>query len=118
MTIQEREINSVVVLDLVGRLCLDDGDQLLKDTVQRVMNGGCRRVVVNLTSVTYADSAGLGALLSVFLEAKKQGGHLRLHSPAQRLHDLLVMTRLRSVLEVSDSESQALASLGSLAGGN
>jgi anti-anti-sigma factor len=115
MTIQERAINSVVVLDLIGRLCLDDGDQLFKETVQRVMKGGCRHVIVNLTHVSYADSAGLGALLSVFLDAKKQGGHLRLHSPAQRLQDLLVMTRLRAVLEISDSESQAFASLENLA---
>ena len=64
------------------------------------MRDGHQRVVLlNLTNLSYADSSGLGALLGMFLEAKKNGATLRLHSPSQRLHDLLVMTRLRDVLE-------------------
>ena len=112
MTIQERSVASVPVLDLDGRLCLGEGDALLKETVRRLMRDGHQRVVLNLTNLSYADSSGLGALLGMFLEAKKNGATLRLHSPSRRLHDLLVMTRLRDVLEISDSESQALAGFG------
>jgi len=112
MTIQEREVASVLVLDLDGRLCLGDGTDLLKETMQRLMQSGRQHVVLNLTNVSYADSSGLGALLAVFLEAKKRGCALRLHSPSRRLHDLLVMTKLLQVLEISESESQALASFG------
>jgi anti-sigma B factor antagonist len=110
MTIQERVVASVPVLDLDGRLCLGDGDVLLKETVRRLMRDGHLRVVLNLTNVTYADSSGLGSLMGTFLEARKNGVTLRLHSPSRRLHDLLVMTRLRDVLEISESESHALAS--------
>jgi anti-anti-sigma factor len=115
MTITERAIESVVVLDLNGRLCLGDGDELLKGTVRRLIQSGRKHVMLNLTNVSYADSSGLGALMAVFLDAKKQGGVVRLHSPSQRLHDLLVMTNLFAVLEISGSEAQALASLGSIA---
>ncbi len=112
MKIQERYVDSAAVLDLEGRLCLGDGDVLLKETMRRLMQDGRRHVVLNLTNVPSADSSGLGALVAVFLEAKKHGATIRLHSPSRRLHDLLVMTRLRDMLEISDSEAQALASFG------
>lgn len=110
MTIQERSVASVSVLDLDGRLCLGDGEALLKETMRRLMRDGQQRVVLNLAKVSYADSAGLGVLVGAFLEAKKHGATVRLHSPSRRLHDLLVMTRLRDMLDISDSESEALAS--------
>ena len=109
MTIQERSVDSVVALDLGGRLGLGDGDELLKETVDNLMTRGRKHVMLNLAGLSYVDSAGLGVLLSIFLEARKRGGSVRLHSPSKRLRDLLAMTRLLKELEVSDSESQALA---------
>ena len=110
MTIRERAVDSVVVLDLAGRLVLGDGDQLLKDTVHKLMTGGRKHVVLNLAEVSYVDSSGLGALVAVFLSARKQGGALKLLNPSKRLHDLLAIAKLLTVLDISDSEAQAVAS--------
>lgn len=110
MTIQERAIDSAVILDLGGRLALGDGDGLLKERVQQLLGSGSRFIVLNLADVSYVDSAGLGALVAVFLDAKKSGGSLKLLNPSKRLHDLLTMARLLTVLEISGSEAEALAS--------
>ena len=110
MTIQERTLDSVVVLDLGGRLALGDGDALLKERVQQLIAGGTRRIILNLTDVSYVDSAGLGALVAVFLDSKKQGGSVKLVNPSKRLRDLLTMARLLTVLEITDSEPEAVAS--------
>ena len=110
MTIRERAVEAVVVLDLSGRLVLGDGDQLLKDTVQNLMTTGRRHVVLNLAEVSYVDSSGLGALVAVFLGARKQGGALKLLNPSKRLHDLLAIAKLLTVLDISESEAQAVAS--------
>lgn len=109
MTIRERTVDSVVVLDLTGRLVLGDGDQLLKETVQNLIVSGRKHVVLNLAEVSYVDSSGLGALVAVFLGARKQGGALKLLSPSKRLHDLLAIAKLLTVLDISDSEAQAVA---------
>jgi anti-sigma B factor antagonist len=110
MTIRERAVESVVVLDLAGRLVLGDGDQLLKDTVQNLMASGRKFVVLNLADVSYVDSSGLGSLVAVFLSARKQGGALKLLNPSKRLHDLLAIAKLLTVLDISESEAQAVAS--------
>jgi anti-sigma B factor antagonist len=110
MTIQERAVESVVVLDLGGRLVLDDGDGLLKERVQQLIARGSRHIVLNLADVSYVDSAGLGALVAVFLDSRKQGGSVKLLSPSKRLRDLLTMARLLTVLEIGESEPEAIAS--------
>jgi anti-sigma B factor antagonist len=109
MTIQEREVGSVMSLDLGGRLVLGDGDEALRTAVQKLLAAGHKQILLNLAEVAYVDSAGLGALASALIEARRQQGSLRMHSPSKRLRDLLVMTRLVAALEISDSESQALA---------
>ena len=114
MIIQERAVDSVVVLDLGGRLALGDGDGLLKERVQQLIAGGTRRIILNLTDVSYVDSAGLGALVAVFLDSKKQGGSVKLVNPSKRLRDLLTMARLLTVLEITDSEPEAVASFNSV----
>jgi anti-anti-sigma factor len=114
MTIRERTVDSVVVLDLAGRLVLGDGDQLLKETVQNLVASGRRHVVLNLADVSYVDSSGLGSLVAVFLSARKQGGALKLLNPSKRLHDLLAIAKLLTVLDISDSEAQAVASFSTV----
>jgi anti-anti-sigma factor len=110
MTIEERTIGSVVVLDLSGRLVLDDGDAALKAKVTALLDQGHHQVVLNVADVSYVDSAGLGALVSCFLAAKKRGSGLRLLHPSKRLHELLVMSRLLPVVRICETEADALTS--------
>jgi anti-anti-sigma factor len=112
MTIQERAVGSTVFLDMSGRLVLGDGDALLKDTMSGLLKQGRRQVVFNLADVSYADSSGLGAIVGTFLSARNEGGAVKLLNPSKRLQDLLSMAKLLQVLEVCDSEAQALSSFG------
>jgi anti-sigma B factor antagonist len=112
MTIQERSVDTVTVLDLSGRLVLGDGAEHLKQTAEALTARGCRHIILNLTDVSYVDSAGLGALLAVFFETKKHGGAVKLQQPSKRLHDLLAMARLTTVFDITESERDALAGFG------
>ena len=60
MEIEERSLENVVVLDLKGKLTLGDGDELLKEKINNLMQQGHRNLLLNLESVPYVDSAGLG----------------------------------------------------------
>jgi anti-sigma B factor antagonist len=115
MTIEQRAVGSTMVLDVSGKVVLGDGDGLLKETVSGLMKQGLTKVVLNMSAVSYVDSAGLGALVGSSLAAKKQGGVLKLLNPSKRVHDLLAMSRLLQVIEVYDSESQALESFDAVA---
>ncbi len=116
MTIDERAVGSVVMLDISGRLVLDDGDVALKETVSALLKRGNRQVVLNVAQVAFVDSAGLGALVSSFLAVKSQGFAIRLLNPSKRLLDLLEMARLLPMVHLCESEAQAVASFGATAG--
>ncbi len=114
MTIQERAVGSVTVLDLSGRLVLEDGDRLLKDRVGTLLQEGNRHLVLNVAEVSYVDSAGLGALVGAFLSVRNLGGKVTLLNPSKKLVDLLSMARLLKVVAISESEAQALENVAAV----
>jgi len=58
-----------------------------------------KKVVLDLTNVSYLDSSGLGALVGIYLTAKRQGCELRLINLNQRLKELFRLTRLATIFE-------------------
>ena len=109
MTIGERVVGPATVLELTGRLVLGDGDEPLKGKVKALLLQGASHVMLNMTGVTYVDSAGLGALVGLSLTARQQGRAVTLVNPSQRLVELLAMAKLQNVVTVCASEAQALA---------
>jgi anti-sigma B factor antagonist len=110
MTIQERVVGSVTVLDLNGKLVLGDGDTLLKDKVHSLVFQGRKQIIFNMGGVSYVDSSGLGALVATSMTAKNNGGHIKLVALTKRLHDLLVISKLVNVFETFDTEAEAVNS--------
>ena len=111
MTIEERAIGSVVVLDVSGRLVLGDGDELLKDRVASHFDKGNRRVLLNVSNLSYVDSSGLGVIVASFLAARTVGGALRQVNPSSRLHQLLALAKLLTIVDVCKSDEEAIESL-------
>lgn len=110
MEISERNVGAVTVLDLSGKLTIDDAAQLLKDKTESLVFQGRRQIVVNLGAVPYIDSGGLGQLVACYTTLAKAGGRLTLLNVNTRNHDLLSITKLVSVFETFDTEPEALAS--------
>jgi anti-sigma B factor antagonist len=71
----------------------------LFQTTIRGLIPGCKRIVLDLTSVDYIDSSGLGALVSVYMAAGRANCDLELANPKPRVMDLLKITKLASVFE-------------------
>ncbi|AKJ07736.1 anti-sigma B factor antagonist [Archangium gephyra] len=69
---------------------------------------GARLVVVSLAQVTFIDSSGLAALISV-LKRIPAGGQLRLAHANSSVLSLLTLTRLDKVLPSFDTVDKALA---------
>jgi anti-sigma B factor antagonist len=110
MQIEERVVGDVVVLDVTGRITLGDGDQLLKDKVNSLVNQGRKRIVLNFAGVPYIDSAGLGEIVGSYTTVSRHGGSLKLLHLTKRITDLLAITKLLTVFETFDSESEAIQS--------
>ena len=109
MQIEERAVGDVVILDLKGKITLGEGDELLKDKVNSLVNQGQRKILLNLGGVPYIDSAGLGEVVRTYTTVSRQGGSLKL------LNDLLSITKLLTVFETFESENEAVQSFSASA---
>jgi anti-sigma B factor antagonist len=116
MTIQERVVGSVTVLDCSGKLVLGDGDTLLKDKVHSLIFQNRKHILLNMAGVSYVDSSGLGALVATSITVRNSGGHIKLLNVTTRLHDLLSIAKLLTVFDTFDSEAEALRSFPAAAG--
>ncbi|HEX7794392.1 MAG TPA: STAS domain-containing protein [Vicinamibacterales bacterium] len=115
MQIDERTIGDVVVLDIKGRVQLGEGDEMLKDKVNSLLNQGRKKIVLNLAEVPYIDSAGLGEVVRTFTTVSRQGGSLKLLNLTKRITDLLAITKLLTVFDTYDSEQDAVQSFSASA---
>ena len=109
MHIEERQLNDVTVLDLDGRFVLG-ADRQFGLLVDANIEAGGRKLIVNLAKVKYMDSSGLGELIAGHRAMQRANGHIKLINLNERLIDLMINTKLLSVFETFDSESEAIAS--------
>jgi anti-sigma B factor antagonist len=115
MQIEERTVGDVLVLDLKGKITLGEGDEMLKDKVNSLVNQGYRKIILNLAEVPYIDSAGLGEIVRTYTTVSRQGGSLKLLNLTKRITDLLSITKLLTVFETFDAENEAVRSFSASA---
>ena len=111
-----RQVNSVSVIDLSGRITLGEGCSQLRELIRDLLSKGHKLMLLNLADVTYIDSSGIGELVSGFTAVSNQGGQLKLLNLTKKVHDLLQITKLLTVFDVHDDEAAAVASFEKAAG--
>jgi anti-sigma B factor antagonist len=107
-----RQVDSINVVDLSGRITLGEGCSQLRELIRDLLAKGHKNILLNLGEVTYIDSSGIGELVSGFTAVSNQGGHLKLLNLTKKVHDLLQITKLLTVFDVHDDEAKAIASFG------
>lgn len=109
--VKTRRLDDVVILDINGRLTLGEGTVTLRTAVQKLLEEGDRKLVMNLAEVDYVDSGGLGELITAFTTVRAHGGQLKLLNLTRRIQDLLQITKLLTVFDSFDSETEAIKSM-------
>ena len=111
LRITQRTASGVVIIDVSGRLIFSGGEEsLLRNEVSALVGAGERKLLVDLTRVSYIDSGGVGSLVTAYLHTVRRGGQLKVVCPNERVCRVLRITHLTSVLEVFENEAQALRS--------
>jgi len=108
-----RDIGSVTVVDISGRITLGEGSAALRGMVRQLLDHGRKQIILNLGDVQYIDSSGIGELVSSFTAVKKEGGELKLLNLTKKVHDLLLITKLFTVFDVHNDEHKAVSSFSS-----
>ena len=110
LELKERQAGDVTILDLSGPVRMGEGSIALRDATRRLADEGKKKILLNLAKVGYIDSSGIGELVSSYTAINKDGGELKLLNLTQKLQDLLTITKLLTVFDVYESESEALSS--------
>jgi len=98
------------VIDAAGRITLGEGASIFRDTIRDFASKGNKKLLLNLSEVSYIDSSGIGELVSGFTTVTNNGGQLKLVGLSKRVKDLLQITKLYTVFEVFDDEAGAVRS--------
>src|SRR5688500_3044108 len=97
MEINERPVGNVLILDLIGRMTVSDGDQLYRDKIYSLVHQGQTSLIVNLRHLSYVDSGGLGAIVASYTTITRAGGRLGLVNLTKGIRSLLTITKLLTV---------------------
>lgn len=105
-----RQVGDVTVIDAAGRITLGEGASTFRDAIRDLAAKGNKKLLLNLSEVSYIDSSGIGEMVSGFTTVTNHGGVLRLLGLNKRVKDLLQITKLYTVFEVFDDEPSAIRS--------
>ncbi len=110
ITTSTRQVGSVTIVDISGRIELGEESAAVRNVVGGLLSAGNKKILLNLAGVDYIDSSGLGALVSAFTTARKQGGELKLLNLTDKASDLMQVTKLYTVFDIANDEAQAVKS--------
>jgi anti-sigma B factor antagonist len=82
------------------------------DAVSALITSGQRDILIDMTPVTYVDSATIGCLMDLYRQVNGSGGHLKLSSVQKRVETMLNLTGAQNFIEIHADEPGAVKSFG------
>ena len=112
MHVEIRKTGEVVIADLSGKLTAGLGDQILRDTLDELLAEGWKKILLNLSGVSFMDSAGVGELVAGLRTAQRLGAAVKLLNVSPRVQSTLYIARLLPIFELYGDEAEALTAFG------
>jgi anti-sigma B factor antagonist len=110
LQIAVRQAGEVTILDMQGRVTIGTGNDTLSSTIKQTLDGGARKVVLNLRGVNQIDSSGISTVVRAFVTLGRSGGGLKLLGATGRVRDVLEVTRLLASIPHFEAEADAVKS--------
>jgi len=108
--ISTREREGIVILDLKGRLTAGPDVAAFRGWFEQAGAESAAKIILNLMHVDYIDSTGLGAMVMCATRVKNAGGRAALLHLNRRNLELIGLTKLDTIFEVFDDETEAVNS--------
>lgn len=115
MTLDERLISDVMLIDIHGRVTVNEGTDLLAERLKQLVEKGHTKLVIGMADVPYVDSTALSILLRTRATVSKRDGALKLMHVRGHVRELLEVTQLLRVFEAFESDADAVASFNARA---
>ncbi len=98
MKISVEQAEGYGVLRPEGRLNMVAAPRL-RSAIDRMLEDGSTRLVLDLADVSFMDSSGLGAVITGLKRARQAGGDLRLAAAGEQVQTVMRLTNLDRVLQ-------------------
>jgi anti-sigma B factor antagonist len=93
-------------------IVLGEESAALRDLVSGLLSKGHRQILFNLAEVSYIDSTGLGSLVAALTSVRKEKGELKLLNLTNKAHNLMQITKLYTVFDIMNDETEGVKSFG------
>ncbi|HVN75689.1 MAG TPA: STAS domain-containing protein [Thermoanaerobaculaceae bacterium] len=103
-----RHRGDVTIVDFKGDLVTEDGDEVLREVVGKLIAEGRMRILLNLAHVKRMDSGGVGELVASWKAAHEHGASIKLLRPGDRVKFTLHLSQILPLLEVFEDEDAAV----------
>lgn len=110
MTLKEKEVNGVVVLEMAGKVMGGPDANLLNEKLHHLVDKGKTKVVADLANVSWMNSSGLGILIGGLTTMRNNKGDLKLANVTERIQSLLIITKLITIFETFEKLDDAINS--------
>jgi anti-sigma B factor antagonist len=110
VSFQTKTTDGVCVLSPEGKVVIGDEVGALREKIKELLDAGNKNILINLGGVSYIDSTGVGALVGSFTTIRNQGGQMKLSNLNQRVRDILLVTKLLTVFDVYENETEGAKS--------
>lgn len=109
MKIDMKEYNDVVVLEVKGNLMGGPETIAVHDKVKELIDNGKKKIVIDLASVKWMNSSGLGTLMGCMTSLCNAEGSLKLSRVTDKVKSLFIVTKLMTIFDTYESPEDAVA---------
>src|SRR6185436_1297647 len=102
MTIGQRTVGNITIIDLSGRVTIPEGIDDFREVVRPLIRQGRVKLVLNFAETTYIDSTALGDIVHAYTSVIRKGGSLKLLNVPPSILQLFVVTKLLSIFDLFD----------------
>lgn len=110
LEIARRDREGIVVFDLKGRITMGNEVSTFRVAYEIVAAQPGGRIILNMREIDYVDSTGLGAMVMCATRLRNSQGVVKLLNVNRRNIELIVMTKIDTIFEIFDDETDAVNS--------
>lgn len=111
MIFSHRLENGTCIIAIEGNIALDGVNEAKSYLKPHLESPDVRSIVINFDKVNFIDSSGIGLIVSIFKTMQQKEGRFALTNLSQKNMEIFSITRLNKILDIFNSESEALAKL-------
>jgi anti-sigma B factor antagonist len=99
---------NIAVLELHGEFTSNKEINALKSKATDLFEQGNRKLIIDLGSVNYINSLGIGSLVSIYTMYAKDDGKIKICQMGNSIQNVFVITRLITIFDVEETKEEAI----------